>query len=49
MIAVGETLDGKYSILRRIGGGGFGEVYLAEDSPIRPTTDRIKMGREPWE
>jgi len=29
--AVGLVLDGKYRIVRRIGGGSFGQIYIAED------------------
>lgn len=32
MLAVGAVIDGKYEILKRLGGGGFGEVFLARQA-----------------
>lgn len=32
MVAIGEKLDSKYVVTRRLGGGGFGEVFLANDA-----------------
>lgn len=34
MISIGEKLDGKYVVVGRLGAGGFGEVFLAEDEAI---------------
>lgn len=43
MIAAGETLDGKYTVVRRLGGGGFGEVYLAQESVVTQRHVAIKV------
>lgn len=43
MIALGEELDGKYVVARRLGGGGFGEVFLADDKAIPHRQVAIKI------
>lgn len=47
MITIGETLDGKYLVTRRLGGGGFGEVYLADDKAIPGRQVAIKVLSNP--
>ena len=42
-ISVGARLDNKYVVTRRLGGGGFGEVYLANDEEIRHRQVAIKV------
>ena len=37
MISIGDRLDNKYLVTRRLGGGGFGEVFLANDGGRSPT------------
>lgn len=36
---IGQTLDGRYQIIRSLGAGGFGQTYIAEDTrrPGHPT------------
>jgi serine/threonine protein kinase len=34
VISIGDKLDDKYLVVGRLGGGGFGEVFLAEDEAI---------------
>lgn len=43
MIAIDEIFDKKYRIVRRIGAGGFGEVFLAEDKAIPDRRVAIKV------
>ena len=47
MISIGDTLDGKYLVVRRLGGGGFGEVFLARDGTIPQRKVAIKVLAEP--
>lgn len=49
MISVGDRLDNKYLVTRRIGGGGFGEVFLAEDEAIPLRQVAIKVLSKPLE
>jgi len=45
-IAIGDKLDGKYVVVRRLGGGGFGEVFLANDEEIAHRQVAIKVLRQ---
>ena len=47
MISVGERLDGKYLVTRRLGGGGFGDVFLASDEEIPDRQVAIKVLNRP--
>jgi serine/threonine protein kinase len=46
MISPGDRLDGKYRVVCRLGGGGFGEVFLAEDEKIPDRYVAIKVLKE---
>ncbi|MDA1013122.1 MAG: protein kinase [Planctomycetota bacterium] len=43
MAALGDRLDGKYLVIDRLGEGGFGEVFLAEDEAIPGRRVAIKV------
>ena len=43
MISIGDKLDGKYVVVRHLGNGGFGEVFLAEDEAIPDRRVAIKV------
>ena len=49
MISVGDRLDNKYRVTRRLGGGGFGEVFLADDVAIPGRQVAIKVLLQPQE
>ena len=42
-ISIGDRLDNKYRVTRRLGGGGFGEVFLANDEIIPNRQVAIKV------
>lgn len=46
MIAVGDLLDGKYKVTRRLG-GGFGEVFQAADTALAGRSVAIKVLTNP--
>lgn len=43
MISIGDKLDGKYGVIRHLGSGGFGEVFLADDEAIPERKVAIKV------
>lgn len=44
MISIGDRLDDKYLVKRRLGGGGFGEVFLAHDEiPDRQVAIKVLL------
>lgn len=49
VISIGDRLDRKYLVTRRLGGGGFGEVFLANDEVIPNRQVAIKVLSRPQE
>ncbi len=47
MISIGDRLDNKYVVTRRLGGGGFGEVFLADDEAIPGRQVAVKVLSQP--
>jgi tetratricopeptide (TPR) repeat protein len=47
VISIGDRLDDKYVITRRLGSGGFGEVFLANDEAIPHRQVAIKVLARP--
>src|SRR5689334_17946262 len=47
MISNGDRLDDKYVVKRRLGGGGFGEVFLAHDEiPNRQVAIKVLSAQD---
>jgi serine/threonine protein kinase len=47
MISIGDRLDDKYVVKRRLGGGGFGEVFLAHDEiPNRQVAIKVLSAQD---
>jgi serine/threonine protein kinase len=46
MISIGDKLDGKYTVTSKLGGGGFGEVFLANDAALPDRRVAIKVLRQ---
>jgi serine/threonine protein kinase len=47
VISIGDRLDSKYVVTRRLGGGGFGEVFLANDEAIPDRQVAVKILSRP--
>lgn len=43
VISIGDKLDGKYIVISKLGGGGFGEVFLANDDALPDRQVAIKV------
>lgn len=43
VISIGDKLDGKYIVIDKLGGGGFGEVFLANDDALPDRRVAIKV------
>lgn len=46
-LAPGHTLQGRYQIIRKLGAGGYGSVYLAEDLRLRGRQVAVKELSDP--